>query len=82
MLTSFRCGRAVSGGGVMDAIETAARGGPVDLDSETRPELAALRGCPQTVVFHAEGDVAVHSRWVYDLAAQHARVSPGRPALN
>jgi hypothetical protein len=39
----------------MDAIEAALRGDPVDLDRETRPELAALRGCPQTEVFHAEG---------------------------
>jgi putative nucleotidyltransferase with HDIG domain len=56
----------------MDAIETALRGDPVDLDLETRPELVALRGCPQTEAFHAEGDVAEHSRRVYDLACEHA----------
>lgn len=56
----------------MDAIEAALRGDPVDLARETRPELVALRGCPQTEVFHGEGDVAEHSRRVYDLACAHA----------
>ncbi len=45
----------------MDAIENAIRGLGVDLTSESRPELADLRGCPQSKAFHAEGDVAVHS---------------------
>ncbi|GAB6902093.1 AAA family ATPase [Kineosporia succinea] len=56
----------------MDAIGRAVEGAPVDLSAESRPELAALRDCPQTAAFHAEGDVATHSRWVYDLAAEHA----------
>ncbi|GLY19550.1 hypothetical protein Kisp01_65640 [Kineosporia sp. NBRC 101677] len=56
----------------MDAIESAVRGTGVDLALESRPELAQLRGCPQTPAFHAEGDVAEHSRWVYDLTAEHA----------
>jgi predicted kinase len=56
----------------MDAIEAALQGGDVDLAQETGPELAALRGCPQTPAFHAEGDVAVHSQWVYELAREHA----------
>jgi predicted kinase len=56
----------------VDAIESALHGGAVDLRIETWPELAALRGCPQTVAFHAEGDVATHSSWVYELACEHA----------
>ncbi|GLY30849.1 AAA family ATPase [Kineosporia sp. NBRC 101731] len=56
----------------MDAIECALRGADVDLTSQTRPELADLRECPQSAAFHAEGDVAVHSRWVYDLAREQA----------
>ena len=54
----------------MDAIEGAIRGLMVDLSSESRPELADLRDCPQSPAFHAEGDVAVHSQWVYELAAE------------
>lgn len=57
----------------MDTIGTAVQGGSVDLAVEVRPELAALRGCPQTAAFHAEGEVAVHSQWVYDVAAEHAQ---------
>lgn len=60
----------------MDAIESALAGAAVDLDVEALPDLAALRGCPQTPSFHAEGDVAVHSRWVYELAAEHAHDLP------
>jgi hypothetical protein len=55
----------------MDAIETAVQGGKIDLQAETQPELAALRGCPQTAAFHAEGDVAEHSRLVYELACEY-----------
>jgi predicted kinase len=61
----------------MDAIEAALCGDSVDLARETRPELAALRGCPQTEMFHAEGDVAEHSRRVYDLACEHADLLSG-----
>lgn len=57
----------------MDAIECAIKGDEVELGAEALPELAALRDCPQTPAFHAEGDVAVHSRWVYELAAEHAQ---------
>jgi predicted kinase len=56
----------------MGAIEAALRGDPVDLQHATEPDLVALRGCPQTPAFHAEGDVAEHSRRVYELACEHA----------
>jgi len=61
----------------MDAIETAVRGEDLDLEHEAGPELAALRGCPQTPAFHAEGDVAVHTSWVYALAREQAVRRPG-----
>ncbi|MDQ1306208.1 MAG: family ATPase [Actinomycetota bacterium] len=56
----------------MDAIANALRGQAVDLGAETRGPLSALRGCPQSVAFHAEGDVATHTEWVYDLACERA----------
>jgi predicted kinase len=62
---------------VVDAIETALQGGVIDLLAETQPELAALRDCPQTVAFHAEGDVAEHSRLVYELACEQAELLVG-----
>ena len=65
----------------MDAIETAVRGEDLDLEHEAGPELAALRGCPQTPAFHAEGDVAVHTSWVYALAREHADRLPGPAAV-
>ncbi len=56
----------------MDAIDAALRGEAVDLSGANPAELTALNGCPQTVTFHAEGDVAEHSRRVYELAGEHA----------
>lgn len=63
----------------MDAID-AVLDGPTDsellsaegLAASSVAELAALAGCPQTARHHGEGDVAVHSAWVSQLASEHA----------
>src|SRR4051794_24087229 len=56
----------------MDAIRAALAGHDVRLRDERHPDLAVLAGCPQSVAFHAEGDVATHTEWVYELTRQHA----------
>jgi putative nucleotidyltransferase with HDIG domain len=63
----------------MDAIDAALDGDHSStaltaggLAASSVAEVAALAGVAQTPAHHGEGDVAVHSAWVYRLGAEHA----------
>lgn len=42
-----------------------------DLLQTAFPDIAALKGCPQAPIFHAEGDVFTHTKMVLEALMQH-----------
>ncbi|HCB05077.1 MAG TPA: hypothetical protein DEQ43_12680 [Nocardioides bacterium] len=60
----------------VDAISALLRGDAIDLMAPGLPELSELQGCPQTVSYHGEGDVATHTRMVIDVASDLADQLP------
>ena len=63
----------------MDALASAAAGRDLEVREDPVDVVAAMAGCPQTAAFHAEGDVATHTRLVYGLAREQAEAL--RPGL-
>lgn len=61
----------------MDAITAVLDGAVPDLRSPGVAPLDALAGCPQTAVFHGEGDVAAHTALALERAVELAVDLPG-----